>query len=213
MQKTRDGSILVWSLFLSFFIIFSFVSFSIWVNTAVKRNAVLGNDIRNDIAFNASIQGLSWTLDMQGWGQLVKDYSNNIALSQGKSYEVRCDLSTSPNITLSIKKGGPLVYKFLSFNTSTIVPTLTVSWVATTSVSFVGTLQGGDNAWILYIKNLWGYTDFSYTSSVECNNSVTTYKIMSEIWRKYFIRNDFEKKNFDFGDYFGFPYSTFELSF
>ena len=214
MQKTNQGSILIWSLFLSFFVAFAFVSFSLSVHRTIQNAYGINNVLNQVLSLNTFISDPNFTsTGVNSYEQLVKNNTNSFWLQSGKALEVRFSTTSTPSLTISLQKWGPLVYKFVSFKKSTMLSTLSANALVTSSASFNGVIVPGDDNGILYIKNIWGQAEFNYTSTLMWTNPSTGYSDLVKISEQYFEKSKTQKLNFIPWDYPGFNYSKYEMSF
>ncbi len=99
-------------------------------------------------------------------------------MQEAESNEFRFEKTSSFLITISLQKWGPLAFKFAAFSWQTLMGGVSASWYIDSSTSFTGNLSTSYDKWVLYIKNLWGYSSYtlttgeSYTSSVEKFKSI-----------------------------------------
>jgi hypothetical protein len=214
MQKTKEASILIWSLFLSLFIAFAFVSFSVSVHSAIQNVYTISQDITKNFLIHQNIYQAGFVqTSLSSTEQMVSDSSHILFLQDRQATEVRFIGSITPKITFSMYQWGPIFYTFVSFKNSSLIGSITASWIVTENASFDGIIRSWDDRGILYVKNLWGATKFTYTSTITSIDPVSSYKTLVNIWWKYLQKQTFEKRNFIPWDYSWFPYTQFEMFF
>jgi hypothetical protein len=213
MQKNKGAYILIWSLFLSLFISFAFVSISISVNKSIKWAGSIETIIdsffeRNTIFFDTDFQ------EQTDWKETVsKDWSNTVTLKRGSSTEIRFEWTNLITFSVSVNSGGPLFYSFLAFSDWGSQAVITSSGTIEDLASFNGNLDSLRNRGILYFKNLWWYWEFTYNSSSVWINASDTFTVDKEIWGENYEKTWMQKTNFSLWDNSSINYETYEMDF
>ncbi len=121
---------------------------------------------------------------------------NFFTLQQGKSTEFRYTTTTQFPLHITIQKGGPLFFKFVAFSWSTFVGGVTASGLITSSVGFTWNLNTQYDQWILYIKNLWGYTSFYLSGNIVHEQEIQEYRTIKVIGGDEKIQSIITEKQF-----------------
>lgn len=211
MQKTTtSASILLWSIFVSFTLMFLFLSFS----------AHLRQKIEGEINFWQTLSTLFQKSDFSGTGKVLfpsKSIQTNtsrfFSLQKDEKDEFRFTATQSVITNIRIQKWGPLSFVFWWFSGATYFWAPTSSGFIETELTFTGYLSSSYDQWILYIKNLWGYTQYEMTVNMDYLRSSDSVKLVREIAWEQKKEQIFFRKNFQEGDYRDFDYTKLNMDF
>lgn len=178
MQKSNDiGSILLWSICISLVLVFLFASFSTKLSEKIRFEKSLVWVVET-IFLEDSLTEWTWVGEGNSLERIVQ---NSFTLQQGKSTEFRYISTYQVPLSITIQKGGPLFFKFVAFSWATFVGGVTASGFIDSSISFTWNLSTQYNQWILYIKNLWGYTSFYLSGGMNYEQETQEYKAIKII--------------------------------
>lgn len=213
MQKTTDASILIWSLFLSLFVAFAFLS----ISTAVFKNIQWVSYISQMVDTNFQMPNLSLTWNapifVSSDIKIQKDMWNKLELMAWEGTEIRFSKNSQVNMTFTTNNGWPVFYEFISINNITKDGVVSASGTIVGSTSVNGNLDMNRSNGILYLRNLWGYVSLDYDSSDDFIIPVDNYMINKKVGGKYLQKSYIHQKNFDLWDYPWFDYYKYELNF
>jgi len=182
MQKTgKNGSILIWAIFLSLIISLWFISISTQINKTIKNNIALQENISVSTQQNTLLQDKNSDSQYISNGNYLKFEDKNTYLWSLKSNEIK-SFSFSGSILnfidIEIIQWGPIKFKYnilSNFNTGGLIQNQnTFSW----------SLSAINNESILEVENLWGYTLFQIKSDLNFEKPEQKYQIWKKIWNK-----------------------------
>jgi hypothetical protein len=193
-------SILIWAVFLSLVISISFMSISTKINKSIQNNST----IQKNSNFETTIKNKDYT-DKDLWNneEIIFDSNKSYkkTLNLNENTEIRIINNTNnTDFSITINSWWPIFYNFTSFN-GTTASWQTSSWIIEKIWSFTWYLDSNYNNGILYIKNLWWYTNFDLTSTQDITTQYKKYKINKNIWNKTLIKKEWSIKIFDLWDF------------
>lgn len=187
MQKIdKKWSILIWSIFLVIFTSFSFIAISNWIWNNINKLSKF-NDL---LDFSSDSEYLEYSNSFTWW------------LKAWEATEFRFSWSAVINTSLVIVNWWPIQYKILELNndwTDVRNLSLSSSWIVANSQNLTLNLDWTYWSAILYLKNLWWFTNYNISSASEFLSEKIEIIEKERIWNKEIIKKRYIKQNFEKG--------------
>lgn len=195
MQKRdKNGSILIWSIFLSLIITLSFVFVSTKVNQSIRLNSFLEWFFNKDSTITNLVK-TSWAWELWDNEFLVNDLDQYI-IKNAENLVFSFSGVVGFSWTLKLKNWGPIYYEVISYSwANNLEYSLVNSWIISkvnSWVTFNWYLGNDYNNANLTIKNLWGLSTFIISSSQDYYWIWKKYKVLKNIWWKNIEKSSFE---------------------
>ena len=184
-KKTKNASILIWSIFLSIIVSISFISISSKISKNLQKNNNSNENITNEVLKDKIINKDFESIALDNWDKLIFESNKDIkkSLKENQSYKIFFEQAT--NIDLYILNWWPIYYKYFDD-----IGNLSSTWIVKSykniDLSYV--------SWSLIINNLWWITDFYMSWSQDFIAQEKSYLIIKKIWNKEFIKTNWEIK-------------------
>ncbi len=181
MQKIgKKASILIWSIFLSLVISFSFIFISTNIAKTIKNNSFLWEfiDKKNSIL---NIINTTWTWLLND-DELILENSNYYTLKLWEEKIFTFNWNTNFSWNLRIVKWGPIYYELKSLSWVLVYSSI-LSWILSEAdiKSFTWYLGWNYNNASFYLKNLWWLANIFFYSDLY-NWNEKKYKVIKNIW-------------------------------
>lgn len=201
----KNGSILVWSMLLSFFVI----AFFIWIQSSFKKymtmNSFFNDNIQSRSKLTDNIDSLSWNplISLQIDNYLIKSldfnwstYSWFLAVNEWNQYWITNSWSDT-SINLSIISWWPLNYEIIYTNLWHTVTNTWNTWSIITSSWIDLKFDSTYDLNIVLLTSSWSYSQFSISKwNTDLTPQKSLYRLTRQIWDyDSFIKN-FEITNF-----------------
>lgn len=193
----KKASILIWAFFLSSVIIISFISISFKINKTIKNNMTIEKNIKINSLINQKIKSKDF-INENIWNKKIIFENNKFftwSLEKNKNINLNLSWVNKWKFDLKILNWWPLYYEFLSYSWAVnSAKQITASWIVYTSSSFNWELNNKFDKAKLEIKNLWWFTNFTLSWSINFLWEYKKYKIIKKIWNKEIIEKSWEIK-------------------
>ncbi len=208
----KRGSILIWSMLLSFFVI----AFFIWAQSSFKKFSIFSDYFNDKIKIQSDLDDAISSLKWNPKSYIVSDdyninsldfdwsyFSGFLASNENKIYQIT-DSWWDLSINLNPVSPWILNYKLIYFDSGSLSNSWSLTWSLTSSSWINLKFDAPYNFNILILSSSWNYTQYSLsrwnTDLIPQNN---LYKLIEKIWDyDKFIKN-FEVENFDINSYSG----------
>lgn len=212
INKNINASILIWAIFISVIILISFFSIS------SKINKTINNYTENNLNYslNEALKNLDFSnKDLWNREEIIFDdkkiYNKTLYYNQNTEVRVKGNIDTSFNF--KINKWWPIFYNLLLFSGSTFSWSISKSWIVDNFLAFTWSLTWNYDNWIIYIKNLWWYTNFELNSSGALIKEYVDYKIVKDIGSKKVVKTQWNIKIFNIWDFSWVDYKKYGFNF
>ena len=184
-KKTKNASILIWSIFLSVIVSISFISISSKISKNLQKNNAYVDNVTNETLKNKIINNDFESIVLENWDKLIFESDKYIkkSLKESQTYNIIFEQAT--NIDLYVLNWWPLSYKYFDSDNN-----LSLTWI----VKNYKNINLNSTTWSLILNNLWWITDFYMSWSQDFVAQEKKYMIINKIWNKEFIKTSWEIK-------------------
>lgn len=204
----KKGSILLWTMFVSLFIVSFFVAYQSWILSAIKSSWNKWNIINNNSSLDSYFSSLKWNPKESSeiWDYKISSldssdylsYSGYLNYNEATEYWITLTWWTT-SLDWNLVDWWPIEYNTISFNSwSANLASVYSSWYLASTGSFSITLDSSKNFNIIAVHNLWwnaSYTISKWTTNILApTNKYAIYRKFNYMYN--FIWNK-EITNFD----------------